>query len=118
MGIPCVTTFVAGISELIRDGLDGILVAPSDRNALVQAIERLIDNPGLCRDLAVCGRERVIDKYNLDRNVARLAEVFKNRIKEREIRNEQKKSLPWWRLSVRLSASVEAPTQAKALPPR
>jgi colanic acid/amylovoran biosynthesis glycosyltransferase len=118
MGIPCVTTFVAGISELIRDGIEGILVAPSDRDGLVHAIERLIDNPKLCRDLARAGRERVIDKYNLDRNVARLATVFKSRIKEPEIRNEQKISLRSWHLSGRLPVSVESPAQAKALPPR
>jgi colanic acid/amylovoran biosynthesis glycosyltransferase len=116
MGIPCITTFVAGISELIRDGVDGILVAPSDQEGLVHAIERLIDNPELVREFARAGRERVIDKYNLDRNVARLATVFRKRIKEPTIRNSQRSSLPSWRLSEQLPASLEASAQAKALP--
>ena len=118
MGIPCITTFVAGISELIREGIDGILVAPSDKDGLVHAIERLIDDPELCRSLGHAGRERVIDKYNLDRNVARLAMVFKKRIKEPELRNQQRSSVPSWRLSEQLSASVESPTPVKVLPPR
>jgi colanic acid/amylovoran biosynthesis glycosyltransferase len=117
MGIPCITTFVAGISELIRNGIDGILVAPSDQDGLVHAFERLIDNPELCREFARAGRERVIDKYNLDRNVARLATVFRKRIKEPTIRNHQKNSLPSWRLSEQLPASLESSAQAKALPP-
>jgi glycosyltransferase involved in cell wall biosynthesis len=29
MEIPCVTTHITGIPELIRDGIDGLLVAPS-----------------------------------------------------------------------------------------
>jgi glycosyltransferase involved in cell wall biosynthesis len=118
MGIPCITTFVAGISELIREGIDGILVAPSDKDGLVHAIERLIDDPELCRNLGYAGRERVIEKYNLDRNVARLATVFKKRIKEPELRNQQRSSVPSWRLSEQLSASVESPTPVKVLPPR
>jgi colanic acid/amylovoran biosynthesis glycosyltransferase len=118
MGVPCVTTFVAGISELIRNGVDGILVAPSDRDGLVQAIERLIDSPELCRELARSGRERVVEKYNLDRNVARLATVFEKRIKEPDLRNEQENSLSSWQLSERLPVSGESPVQAKALPPQ
>ena len=34
MEIPCVSTFVAGIPELIRNDIDGILVPPSDDRAL------------------------------------------------------------------------------------
>jgi glycosyltransferase involved in cell wall biosynthesis len=40
MEIPCVATFITGIPELIRDGLDGLLVAPSDVAALADAIGR------------------------------------------------------------------------------
>jgi len=40
MEIPCVSTFVAGIPELIRNETDGILVPPSDDLALATAIKR------------------------------------------------------------------------------
>ena len=80
MEVPCVSTFVAGIPELIRNEIDGILVPPSDDQALADAIGRLIDDPALRRRLGTAGRSRVIEKYDLDRNIARLADIFTHRI--------------------------------------
>lgn len=80
MEIPCVSTFVAGIPELIRSGIDGILVPPSDECALAEALKRLIDDPALRRRLGVAARRRIMQKYDLDQNIARLAEIFTDRI--------------------------------------
>jgi colanic acid/amylovoran biosynthesis glycosyltransferase len=76
MEIPCVSTWIAGIPELIRDSIDGLLVAPGDIEALASAIARLMDDRELRLRLGAAGRRRVIDKYDLSRNVLRLAEVF------------------------------------------
>lgn len=80
MTIPCVTTFITGIPELIRDGVDGLLVAPSDDEGLAQAIARLMDDAELRRRLGTAGRQRVLEKYDLDRNTERLAAVFQRRL--------------------------------------
>ncbi len=80
MTIPCVTTRITGIPELIRDGIDGLLVAPSDDVALARALSRLIDDPALRRGLGAAGRSRVLECYDLDRNTDRLAEVFRRRL--------------------------------------
>jgi len=76
MAIPCVSTWITGIPELIRDSVDGLLVAPSDIDGLAAAIARLMDDDQLRERLGAAGRRRVVDKYNLRQNVARLAEVF------------------------------------------
>jgi glycosyltransferase involved in cell wall biosynthesis len=76
MEIPCVSTWITGIPELIRDSVDGLLVAPSDIGGLAAAIARLMDDDELRLRLGAAGRRRVIDKYNLRQNVAHLAEVF------------------------------------------
>ena len=44
MEVPCVSTCIAGIPELIRDGLDGLLVPASSADALASAIQRLIED--------------------------------------------------------------------------
>lgn len=80
MEIPCITTFITGIPELIRDGVDGLLVPPSDVEALAEAIGKLMDDAILRRDLGQQGRARVMDKYDLPRNCARLAEIFQRRL--------------------------------------
>jgi glycosyltransferase involved in cell wall biosynthesis len=80
MQLPCVATRITGIPELIRDGIDGLLVTPSDAAELAVAIARLIDDPGLRRRLAAAGRVRVEEKYHLATNVARLGEIFRRRL--------------------------------------
>lgn len=80
MGIPCVTTQITGVPELIRDGEHGLLVAASDVGGLADAIEQLMDDPALCRRLADAGRERVLQDYVLRINAGRLGELFRRRL--------------------------------------
>lgn len=80
MEIPCITTYVAGIPELIRNDVDGILVPPSDEEALAAAIVRLMEDAALRRRLGCAGRERVRQNYDLARNTGRLADVFRRRL--------------------------------------
>lgn len=80
MEIPCVTTRITGIPELIENGVDGLLVAPSDVDGLADAIGRLMDDRDLCVSLGKKGREKVIEKYNLPKNVDYLGEVFSRRL--------------------------------------
>jgi len=80
MGIPCVSTFIAGIPELIRNGEDGLLVPASDVEALGEALALLMDEPELRQRLAASARQRVLEHYDLARNVEELAAVFVERI--------------------------------------
>jgi glycosyltransferase involved in cell wall biosynthesis len=80
MQIPCVATRITGVPELIRDGVDGLLVTPSDPQELAGAIARLMDDAALRRRLAHAGRVRVQEKYNLSTNVKLLADVFQRRL--------------------------------------
>ncbi len=80
MELPCIATWITGVPELIRDGVDGWLIPPADPGQLAAAIRALMDDPVARRRLARSARERIVEKYNLARNVARLAEVFRNRL--------------------------------------
>ena len=76
MEIPCISTFVAGIPELIRHEIDGLLVPPSSSDALSQAIARLMRDPELRTRLAASARARVLEHYNLSHNLEKLAAAF------------------------------------------
>lgn len=76
MEIPCVATWITGIPELIQDGVDGLLVGPSDAGQLARAIARLMDDPDLRRRIAKNGRAKVFRQYNLPKNTATLAKLF------------------------------------------
>ncbi|MFP5275728.1 MAG: glycosyltransferase family 4 protein [Acidobacteriota bacterium] len=79
MEIPCVTTRITGIPELIRDGIDGLLVAPSDVTGLVQALARLMEDTKLRARIGKAGRTRVETHYDLRQNVQRLATALAER---------------------------------------
>jgi len=51
-GTPCVGTSVPGVEGLIRDGHNGLLVAPGDAGALAHALDRLISDENLWRRLS------------------------------------------------------------------
>jgi colanic acid/amylovoran biosynthesis glycosyltransferase len=80
MQIPCVASWITGVPELIRDGVDGLLIPPADDDALARAIERLMDDAALRRRLGESGRARVSELYDLRRNTERLAEIFRRRL--------------------------------------
>ena len=80
MEIPCVSTTIAGIPELIRNEVEGLLVAPSDDAQLAAALARLVDDSDLRRRLGQAGRLRVQSEYDLHRSVEKLGEIFQCRI--------------------------------------
>ncbi|MCW5977392.1 MAG: glycosyltransferase family 4 protein [Bryobacteraceae bacterium] len=80
MEVACVATHVAGIPELIRHGVDGLLVPPSDEEGLAAAISQLLDDPDLRRSLGQSARGRIVEVFNLKKNGMRLAEIFRRRL--------------------------------------
>ncbi len=81
LGLPCVSTTIAGIPELIRHGVDGLLVPPANAAALSQAIESVIVDHVLRRSLGASARQRIINQYNLPLNQELLAHTFKMKTK-------------------------------------
>jgi glycosyltransferase involved in cell wall biosynthesis len=76
--IPCISTWVAGVPELIRDGIDGLTVPPGNVDALAGAILRLVDSPKLRRELAESGRKRATEIVDLETNVNQIARLFQD----------------------------------------
>jgi L-malate glycosyltransferase len=66
---PLVATDVGGTSEAIADGVNGVLVAPSNPPLLAAAIERLLAAPAQARELAHNARRTIEDRFSLDRMV-------------------------------------------------
>ena len=77
MEIPCVTTRITGIPELIRDQVNGLLVRPSSNEELAEAIARLMDDSNLRRELGTSARQRILESYDLRKNIAQLGSIFR-----------------------------------------
>jgi len=76
MAIPCVSTSVAGIPELIRNDVDGLLVSASSVESMAGAIESLVVDEELRARLGRSARAQVIERYNLADNLKVLASTF------------------------------------------
>jgi glycosyltransferase involved in cell wall biosynthesis len=63
-GLPIVAAASQGPSALIKDQVDGLLVAVDDEEALAAAARRLIVEPGLGERLAQAGAERVAGEFS------------------------------------------------------
>lgn len=57
-GLPVVATNIPGFREVIRDGVDGLLVPPGDDEAVASAIARVLSEPELAAELSTRGPER------------------------------------------------------------
>jgi glycosyltransferase involved in cell wall biosynthesis len=65
-GKPVVATAVGGTPELVADGETGLLVPPRDVDALVHALDELLRDSDLARQLGEAGRTRVLDEFSAD----------------------------------------------------
>jgi glycosyltransferase involved in cell wall biosynthesis len=66
-GVATVATATAGAPEVIRDGVNGLLVPAADASSLALAIERLARDPDLRKRLGHEGRNRIVKDFTLDR---------------------------------------------------
>ena len=57
-GLPLVASDIAGYREVARDRREGLLVQPSDHDALANGVERLLQSPALAAELGERGRLR------------------------------------------------------------
>jgi len=74
-GVPVVTTPVAGIPELVRDGETGLLAAPGDADALATAITSLLRDSALRARIATTGRAAT-EPWEAGRCIAQLRARF------------------------------------------
>jgi len=78
MRLPVVSTWITGVPELIDNGRTGLLVAPGRPDALADALERLLTDPALCRELGLNGREKVVREFNTESSAEQLYALFLN----------------------------------------
>jgi colanic acid/amylovoran biosynthesis glycosyltransferase len=79
-GIPVVATRIAGVSELVEDGLSGAVVAAGRVDLLVDVLSRLAADPELRARWAHAGRRRVRDEYDIRASARALADLFGCRV--------------------------------------
>ncbi len=77
LGIPVVTTYVAGIPELVTDGESGWLVTPGDIDALTETLIKALTTPvEVLQQMGKRGREKVIQNHSALTEAKKLMSLF------------------------------------------
>ena len=76
-GKPCVASCVGGVSSVIEDGINGILVPPRDTHALKEAILKIFKDVDLGEELAQRGKALISRKFTLDQMVNGTIDVYR-----------------------------------------
>jgi glycosyltransferase involved in cell wall biosynthesis len=75
VGTPVIATAVGGVPEIVKDGVNGLLVPPRDPAALAAAIRRITDEPGLRNRLAA-GSPPSVEEYAPEHVLERLTQTL------------------------------------------
>ena len=75
-GLPTVATDVGGNREIIQHGVNGLLAATGNHEALAKSILYLLENPAAATELAHAGRERVRRDFSFERLIANVDAMY------------------------------------------
>jgi len=76
-GLPVVASRTGGITEIVEDGVSGLLVAPGDAGGLAATLARVLRGPDTAGELARNGLARVRERFSLARTVERMAAIYR-----------------------------------------
>src|SRR6266704_883750 len=75
--VPVVASRIGGITDIVEDGVSGLLVPPGDPDALAGAIGRLARDPELATRLGDAGYRRLGERFTWEAIVARWEAVYR-----------------------------------------
>lgn len=75
-GLPVIASRVGGLSEVVEDGLTGVLVPENDPDALAAAMARILAGSDRGASLGAAGRRRVEAQFRAERMVRRVESIY------------------------------------------
>jgi glycosyltransferase involved in cell wall biosynthesis len=87
-GRPVIGTPVGGMTDIISEGVNGLLVPSGDAAALAAAIAGLIDDPERRIAMGAAGRKMVLERYGADRMVNELKQIYSTLLQRKTVKLE------------------------------
>lgn len=78
LGLPCIATDVGGITDLIENGKNGILVPPKDSVSLSNALHHLLTNQNIAMDLGENARITIQEKFDNTESFRKLEDIYRS----------------------------------------
>lgn len=83
-GLPVLASDIPGVRDMVRDGLDGVLLPPRGEIAWLHAMERLLDRPAEAKALGASAAERARGTYAIGAVADRHLEMFRELLEEKK----------------------------------
>jgi glycosyltransferase involved in cell wall biosynthesis len=90
IGVPVVSTRVAGVARLIQDGHSGLLVEAGSDRALVDAVTDLAHDAARRDQLARAGRETIESRYSFPSRMHKIRRIYDRLLGGNRSNNRQK----------------------------
>lgn len=74
--VPVVASRIGGLTEIVRDGVSGLLVQPGDLTALMAAVDALLADPARASDMGRAGQADVASRFSEDRFYAASMAIY------------------------------------------
>jgi glycosyltransferase involved in cell wall biosynthesis len=75
-GVPVIATRIAGVAELVEEGVSGYLTPPGDPDMLAQRLETLLSDGALRGRFGVAGRAKVEAEFDIHGEMAKLRDIL------------------------------------------
>jgi glycosyltransferase involved in cell wall biosynthesis len=77
-GVPAVATRVGGVPSVVRDGITGVLVPPSDPERMAAEVVRLLEDRERRRAMGEAARDHVLSRFGVARLVENLSNLYES----------------------------------------
>lgn len=65
MGLPSIVTNINGCNEIIKNGENGVIIPPKDKNALLKAMNYFVEQKdGMVKEMAEKARPMIVNRYD------------------------------------------------------
>ncbi len=92
-GLPVLSTRHAGIPDVVLEGKTGFLVDERDVHGMAKYMLKLIQQPGLARELGQTARRRIETHFSMEQSISRLWSIIESCIADFSHNNRMKISL-------------------------
>lgn len=77
MRVPIVATSAGGPADVVRDGIDGIVLAPRNPERWAKVASTLLSDAELRSEMGERGRERALTEFTVERHVEAVVALYR-----------------------------------------
>ena len=75
LGLPVITTNIGNLSEIVEDGVDGLLVEPDNREQFLNAVEKLDKDEDLRKNISEMAKIKA-KRFSIENTIAELVKLL------------------------------------------